>query len=172
MQQQQPLKVKANTISKYFKRAGSRLNAEVLEDNEQSDTVANEVLNTADMQSGLNKSTFAAATGTFQEYVNAGESELPVHEKAITDDMIVTAVRGSAEVATDDGSDSEYDADPTPEADFLCKDALGYLMKVKAYCVKKSLSKKSPLCLSFVEDEIVWSAIHKHCRTKITALLR
>nr|XP_037270604.1 tigger transposable element-derived protein 6-like [Rhipicephalus microplus] len=189
MQQQQPLKVnlrgaidmvvaswwqvKADTISKCFKRAGFVRNAEALEDDEQSDTSrADETLNTDDVWSCLVDSNFVTATDTFQEFVDAGESELSVCEEASTDDAIVAAVRGSAEVATDDESDSEEDVDPTPEPDFPCKDALEYLAKVKTYCAKNSLSEKSLQCLSFVEDEIVRSAVRKHCQTKITAFFR
>ncbi|KAH6934378.1 hypothetical protein HPB50_023885 [Hyalomma asiaticum] len=106
------------------------------------------------------------------EFVDAGESELSVCEEASTDDAIVAAVRGSAEVATDDESDGEDDVDPTPEPDFPCKDALEYLAKVKTYCAKNSLSEKSLQCLSFVEDEIVRSAVRKHRQTKITAFFR
>ncbi|XP_037528448.1 uncharacterized protein LOC119405678 [Rhipicephalus sanguineus] len=148
MQQQQPLKVnlrgaidmvvaswwkvKADTISKCFKRAGFVRNAETLEDDEQSDTsLADETLNTDDVWSGLVDSNFVTATDTFQEFVDAGESELPVCEEASTDDAIVAAVRGSAEVTTDDESDGEDEVDPTPEPDFPCKDALEYLAKVK-----------------------------------------
>ncbi|KAH6935620.1 hypothetical protein HPB50_007071 [Hyalomma asiaticum] len=76
---------------------------------------------------------FVTATDTFQEFVDAGESELSVCEEASTDDAIVAALRGSAEVATDDESDGEDDVDPTPEPDFPCKDALEYLAKVKTY---------------------------------------
>ncbi|KAH8008974.1 hypothetical protein HPB51_008545 [Rhipicephalus microplus] len=104
-----------------------------------------------------------------EKFVDAGESEPSVCEKASTDDTIVAAVRGSAEVATDDESDGEDDVDPTPEPDFLCKDALEYLAKVKTYCAKNSLSEKSLQCLSFVEDEIVRSAVRKHRQMKITA---
>lgn len=82
---------------------------------------------------------------------------------------IVAAVCGSAEVATDDGED---DVDPMPEPDFSCKDALECLTKVKAYCARNSLRKKSLQCLSFLEDEIVRSAVHKHCQMKITAFFR
>ncbi|KAL1424620.1 hypothetical protein MTO96_020024 [Rhipicephalus appendiculatus] len=88
------------------------------------------------------------------------------------DDAIVAAVRGSAEVATNDELDGEDDVDLTPEPDFPCKDALEYLTKVKAYCVKNNLSEKSLQCLSFVEDEIVRSAILKHRQTKITTFYR
>lgn len=189
MQQQQPLKVnlrgaidmvvaswwqvKADTISKCFKRAGFVRNAEALEDDEQSDTsLADETLNTDDVWSCLVDSNFVTATDTFQEFVDAGESELSVCEEASTDDAIVAAVRGSAEVATDDESDGEDDVDPTPEPDFPCKDALEYLAKVKTYCAKNSLSEKSLQCLSFVEDEIVRSAVRKHRQTKITAFFR
>ncbi|KAH6948269.1 hypothetical protein HPB50_023323 [Hyalomma asiaticum] len=42
-------KVKADTISKWFKRAGFMRHAEALEDDEQSDTVANESLNIDDV---------------------------------------------------------------------------------------------------------------------------
>ncbi|KAH6933450.1 hypothetical protein HPB50_015016 [Hyalomma asiaticum] len=70
-----------------------------------------------------------AATPRVREFVDAGESELSVCEEASTDDAIVAAVRGSAEVATDDESDGEDDVDPTPEPDFPCKDALEYLAK-------------------------------------------
>ncbi|KAH6937385.1 hypothetical protein HPB50_027529 [Hyalomma asiaticum] len=86
-------------------------------------------LNTDDVWSGLVDSNFVTATDTFQEFVDAGESELSVCEEASTDDAIVAAVRGSAEVATDDESDGEDDVDPTPEPDFPCKDALEYLAK-------------------------------------------
>ncbi|KAH8033966.1 hypothetical protein HPB51_018435 [Rhipicephalus microplus] len=139
-QQQQPLKVnlrgaidmvvaswwqvKADTISKCFKRAGFVRNAEALEDYEQSDTsLADETLNTDDVWSCLVDSNIVAATDTFQDVVDAGESELSVCQEASTDYAIVAAVRGSAEVATDD----EDDVDPTPEPDFPCKDALEYL---------------------------------------------
>ncbi|KAH7939507.1 hypothetical protein HPB52_013347 [Rhipicephalus sanguineus] len=124
---------------------------QTLEDDEQSDTsLADETLNTDDVWSGLVDSNFEVST----------------------DDAIVAAVRGSAEVATDDESDGEDEVDPTPEPDFPCKDALEYLAKVKTYCVKNSLSEKSLQCLSFVEDEIVRSAVHKHRQTKITAFFR
>ncbi|KAL3231904.1 hypothetical protein MRX96_023170 [Rhipicephalus microplus] len=153
--------------------AGFVRNAEALEDDEQSDTsLADETLNTDDVWSCLVDSNFVTATDTFQEFVNAGESELSVWEEASTDDAIVAAVRGSAEVATDDESDGEDDVDPTPEPDFACKDALEYLAKLKTYCAKNSLSEKSLRCLSFVEDEIVRSAVRKHRPTKITALFR
>ncbi|KAH8038698.1 hypothetical protein HPB51_002842 [Rhipicephalus microplus] len=135
---------KADIISKCFKRAGFVRNAEALEDDEQSDTsLADETLNTDDVWSCLVDRNFVTATDTFQEFVNAGESELSVCEEASTDDAIVAAVRGSAEVATDDESDGEDDVDPTPEPDFACKDALEYLAKVKTYCAKNSLSEKS-----------------------------
>ncbi|KAL3193466.1 hypothetical protein MRX96_016822 [Rhipicephalus microplus] len=106
------------------------------------------------------------------QFVDAGESELSVCEEASTDDAIVAAVRGSAEVATDDELDGEDDVDQTPEPDFPCKDALEYLAKVKTYCAKNSLSKKLLQCLSFVENEIVRSAVRKHRQTKITAFFR
>ncbi|KAH8026329.1 hypothetical protein HPB51_019568 [Rhipicephalus microplus] len=138
---------KADTISKCFKRAGFVRNAEALEDDEQSDTsLADETLNT-DVWSCLVDSNFVTATDTFQEFVDAGKSELSVCKEASTDDAIVAAVRGSAEVATDDKSDGEDDVDPTPEPDFPCKDALEYLAKVKTYCAKNSLSEKSLQCL-------------------------
>ncbi|KAL3217505.1 hypothetical protein MRX96_032303 [Rhipicephalus microplus] len=153
MQQQQPLKVnlkgaidmvvaswrqvKVDTIRKCFKRAGFVRNAEALEDDEQSDTsLADETLNTDDVWSCLVDSNFVTATNTFQEFVDAGESELSVCEEASTDGAIVAAVRGSAEVATDDESDGKDDVDPTPEPDFSCKDAMEYLAKVKTYCAK------------------------------------
>ncbi|KAH8019529.1 hypothetical protein HPB51_019956 [Rhipicephalus microplus] len=140
---------------------------------EQSDTsLADETLNTDDMWSCLVDSNFVTTTDTFQELVDAGEPELSVCEEASTDDVIVAAVRGSAEVTTDDESDGEDDADPTPEPDFPCKDALEYLAKVKTYCAKKSLSEKSLQCLSFVEDEIVRSTVRKHRQMKITAFFR
>nr|XP_037270301.1 tigger transposable element-derived protein 6-like [Rhipicephalus microplus] len=155
MQQQQPLKVnlrgaiymvvaswwqvKADTISKCFKRAGFVRNAEALEDDEQSDpSLADETLNTDVLWSCLIDSNFVTAADTFQEFVDAGESEFSVCEEASTDDAIVAAVRGSAEVATDDESDGEDDVDTTPEPDFLCRDALEYLAKVKTYCAKNS----------------------------------
>ncbi|KAH7961809.1 hypothetical protein HPB52_012242 [Rhipicephalus sanguineus] len=116
--------VKADTISKYFKRAGFVHNAQAPEDDEQSDTsLADETLNTDDVWPGLVDSNFVSATNTFQEFVDARESELSVCEEASTDDVIVTAVRGSAEVATY-GKD---DVDPTSEPDFPCQDALKYL---------------------------------------------
>ncbi|KAH8022436.1 hypothetical protein HPB51_024535 [Rhipicephalus microplus] len=150
-----------------------RKRIQALEDDEQSDTsLANEALNTDDVWSRLVDSNFVTTTDTFQEFVDAGESELSVYEEASTDDAIVAAVRGSAEVATDDESDGEDDVDPTPEPDLPCKDALEYLAKVKTYCAKNSLSEKSLQCLSFVEDEIVRSAVRKHSQTKITAFFR
>ncbi|KAH8031816.1 hypothetical protein HPB51_020934 [Rhipicephalus microplus] len=111
MQQQQPLKVnvrgaidivvaswwqvKADTISKCFKRAGFVRNAEALEDDEQSYTsLADETLNTDEVWSCLVDSNFVTATDTFQEFVDTGESELSVCEEASTDDAIVAAVRG------------------------------------------------------------------------------
>ncbi|KAH8035060.1 hypothetical protein HPB51_004301 [Rhipicephalus microplus] len=166
----QSIPVKADTISKCFKRAGFVRNAEALEDDEQSHTsLADETLNTDDVWSCLVDSNFVTATDTFQEFADAGESKLSVCKKASTDDAIVAAVRGSAEVATGDESDSEDDVDPTPEPDFLCKDTLEYLSKVKTYCAKNSSSEKSLQCLSFVEDEIVRSAVREHRQTKITA---
>ncbi|KAH6940353.1 hypothetical protein HPB50_026973 [Hyalomma asiaticum] len=95
-------------------------------------TVANEALNTDDVWYGLVESNFVTATDTLQEFVDAGELELAVYEEVSTDDAVVAVVRGSAEVATDDGSDGEDDVDPTPEPHFSCKDALEYLTKVKA----------------------------------------
>ncbi|KAH8042416.1 hypothetical protein HPB51_023255 [Rhipicephalus microplus] len=147
--------------------------SEALEDDEQSDTsLANETLNTDDVWSCLIDSNFVIATDTFQEFVDASESELSVCEEASTDEAIVAAVHCSAEVATDDESDGEDDVDPTPEPDFPCKDALEYLAKVKTYWAKNSLSEKSLQYLSFVEDEIVGSAVRKHRQTKITAFFR
>ncbi|KAH6947914.1 hypothetical protein HPB50_022090 [Hyalomma asiaticum] len=105
-------------------------------------------LNTDDVWSGLVENNFVAATDTFQEFVDVRESKLAVCGEASTDDAIVAAVRGSAEVATDD-------VDPTPEPDFSCKDTLEYLTKVKAYCTKNSLNEKSLQCLSFVENKLV-----------------
>ncbi|KAH8033143.1 hypothetical protein HPB51_007873 [Rhipicephalus microplus] len=147
-----------------------QLNLEkALEDDEQSDpSLADETLNPDVLWSCLVDSNFVTAADTFQEFVDAEESELSVCEEASTDDAIVAAVRGSAEVATD----GEDDVDPTPEPDFPCKDALEYLAKVKTYCAKNSLSEKSLQCLSFVEDEIVRSAVHKHRQTKIAAFFR
>ncbi|KAH6933054.1 hypothetical protein HPB50_011729 [Hyalomma asiaticum] len=139
-----------------------------LEDDEQSDTVADEALN-SDVWSGLVESSFVTATNTLQEFVDTGESELAVCKKASTDDAIVAALFGDAEVATNDNSDGEDDVDPTPEPDFSCKDSLEYLAKVKAYCAKNILSEKSLPCLNFVGDEIVRSAVHKHHQMKITA---
>ncbi|KAH6947229.1 hypothetical protein HPB50_017615 [Hyalomma asiaticum] len=152
--QQQPLKVnlrgtvdmvvaswwqvKANTISKCFKRAGFVCSAEALEGDEQRDTVANEALNTDDVWSGLVESNFVATTDTFQEFVDTGESELAVCEEASMDYVIVAVVRGSVKVATDDDSDGEGDVDPTREPDFSYKDVSEYLTKVKAYCAKNS----------------------------------
>ncbi|KAH6920785.1 hypothetical protein HPB50_028227 [Hyalomma asiaticum] len=142
------------------------------EDDQQSDTVANEELNTDDVCSGLAESNFVTATDTFQKFVDAKEWELAVCEEASTDDAIVAAVRGTAVVATDDDSDGEDDVDPTPEPDFACKDALKYRTKLKAQCAKNSLSEKSIQCLSFVEDKIVRNAVHKHRPTKVTAFSR
>ncbi|KAL3191913.1 hypothetical protein MRX96_059416 [Rhipicephalus microplus] len=151
----------------------SRKRIQALEDYEQSDpSLADETLNTDVLWSCLIDSNFVTAADTFQEFVDAGESKFSVCEEASTDDAIVAAVRGSAEVATDDESDGEDDVDPTPEPDFPCKDALEYLDKVKTYCAKNSLSEKSLQCLSFVEDEIVRSAVHKHRQTKITTFFR
>ncbi|KAH6943969.1 hypothetical protein HPB50_000967 [Hyalomma asiaticum] len=146
-------------------------NIEALEDDEQSDTVANEALTTDDVWSGLVESNFVAATDTLQEFVDAGESGLAVCEEASTDDAIVAAVRGSAEVTTDDDADGEDNVNPMAKPDFSCKDTLEHLTKVKAYCAKQgsSLSEKSLQCVNFVEDEIVRSAVDKHCQTKITA---
>ncbi|KAH6922609.1 hypothetical protein HPB50_017283 [Hyalomma asiaticum] len=109
---------------------------------------------------------------TFQEFVDAGDSELAVCEEASTNDAIIAAVHGSAEVATDDNSDSKDNVDTMPEPDFSSKDALEYLTKVKAYCAKKSLSEKLLQCFSSVEDETVRRAVHKHCQMKITAFFR
>ncbi|KAL3175817.1 hypothetical protein MRX96_001001 [Rhipicephalus microplus] len=149
----------------------SRKRIQALEDDEQSDTsLADETLNTDGVWSCLVDSNFVTVTDTFQKFVDAGELELSVCEEASTDVAIVAAVRSSAEVATDDESDGEDDVDPTPEPDFPCKNALEYLAKVKTYCAKNSLSEKSLQCLSFVEDEIVRSAVRKHRQTKITAL--
>ncbi|KAL3217506.1 hypothetical protein MRX96_032304 [Rhipicephalus microplus] len=93
----------------------SRKRIQALEDYEQSDTsLADETLNTDDVWSCLVDSNIVAATDTFQDVVDAGESELSVCQEASTDYAIVAAVRGSAEVATDD----EDDVDPTPEPDF------------------------------------------------------
>ncbi|KAH6945954.1 hypothetical protein HPB50_010923 [Hyalomma asiaticum] len=100
--------------------------------------------------SGLVQSNFVTATDTFQEFVDGLESELAVCEEASKDDMIVTAVRSSAEVATNDYLDGKDDVDLAPEPDFSYKGALEYLTKMKAYCAKNSLSEKSLQCLSFV----------------------
>ncbi|KAH8023167.1 hypothetical protein HPB51_011281 [Rhipicephalus microplus] len=121
--------VKADTISKCFKRAGFLRNAEALEDEQGDTSLADETLNTDDVWSCLVYSNFVTTTDNFQEFVDAGESELPVCEEASTDDAIVAAVRGNAEVATDDESDGEDDVDLTPEPDFPCKGALEYLAK-------------------------------------------
>ncbi|KAH8009506.1 hypothetical protein HPB51_018152 [Rhipicephalus microplus] len=165
--------VKANTISECFKRAGFVRNAEALEDDEQSATsLADETFNTGDVWYCLVDSNFVTATDTFQEFVDARESELSVCEEVSTDDVIVAAVHGSVEVAMDDESDGEDDVDPVPEPVFQCKDALKYLAKVKMHCAKNSLSEKVLQCLSFVEDEIVRSAVRKHRQTKITAFFR
>ncbi|KAL3180042.1 hypothetical protein MRX96_036997 [Rhipicephalus microplus] len=108
----------------------SATSSEALEGYELSDTsLAEETLNTDDMWSCLVDSNFVTATDTFQEFVDTGESELSVCEEASTDDAIVAAVRGSAEVATDDESGGEDDVDPTPEPDFPCKDALDAVRK-------------------------------------------
>ncbi|KAH6922156.1 hypothetical protein HPB50_009905 [Hyalomma asiaticum] len=95
--------VKADTISKCFKKASFVRNAEALEDSEQSNTVTDEA---DDVWSGLIESNFVTTTDTFQEFVNAGESELAGCKEASMDDAIVTAVHGSAEAATDDGSEA------------------------------------------------------------------
>ncbi|KAH6924405.1 hypothetical protein HPB50_016699 [Hyalomma asiaticum] len=63
------------------------------EDDEQSDTAANEELNTDDVWSGFVESNFVTATDTFQEFVDAEEWKLAVCEEASTDDTIVVAVR-------------------------------------------------------------------------------
>ncbi|KAH6933507.1 hypothetical protein HPB50_015843 [Hyalomma asiaticum] len=101
------LKVKANIISKGFKRAGFVSNVEALEDDEQSDTFVNEVLNTDDMWSVLVESNFVTTADSFLEFVDIGELELAVceEEEASTGDAIVAVVHGSAEVATDNYSD-------------------------------------------------------------------
>ncbi|KAH6944216.1 hypothetical protein HPB50_002346 [Hyalomma asiaticum] len=78
-------------------------------------------LNIDDVWSSLVERNFVTTTDTFQEFVDAGESELPVGEEASTDDAIVAVVRGSAEVATNDNSDGEDDVNLTPEPDFSCK---------------------------------------------------
>ncbi|KAL3229483.1 hypothetical protein MRX96_023576 [Rhipicephalus microplus] len=44
--------------------------------------------------------------------------------------------------------------------------------EVKTCYVKNCLSEKSLQCLSFVEDEIVCSAVRKDRQTKITAFFR
>ncbi|KAH6945252.1 hypothetical protein HPB50_007680 [Hyalomma asiaticum] len=122
--------VKADTISKCFNRTRFVRNAEALEDDEQSDTVANEELDTDDVWSSLVESNFVTATDTFREFVYAGESELAVCEEASRDDAIVAVVHSSSvEVATDDDSDGEDDVNWMLEPDFLCKDALQYLKK-------------------------------------------
>ncbi|KAH6947975.1 hypothetical protein HPB50_022291 [Hyalomma asiaticum] len=118
----------------------------------------------------LVENNFVIVTDNFQEFVDAGEfEELAVCEEVSTDEAIIAVVRSSAEVATEDNLDSEDNVNLTPESAFSCKDSLEYLMKVKAYCVKNSLSKESLQCLSFVEDEIVRSAVPKHRQVKITA---
>ncbi|KAL1477553.1 hypothetical protein MTO96_035659 [Rhipicephalus appendiculatus] len=104
-------------------------NAEALEDDEQSDNVADATLNTDYVWYGLTESKFVTATDTFQEFVDAGGSELSVCEEASVDDTIIAAVRGSAEPATDDEADGKGDVNPTPEPDFPCKDTLEYLTK-------------------------------------------
>ncbi|KAH6930717.1 hypothetical protein HPB50_017861 [Hyalomma asiaticum] len=91
-----------------------------LEDDEQRHTVAKEALNTDDMWSGLVESNFVATIDTFQEFVDAGESELAVCEEVSTDDANVAAVCSSAEFAIDDDSDCEEDVDPMPKPDFSC----------------------------------------------------
>ncbi|KAH6946498.1 hypothetical protein HPB50_013754 [Hyalomma asiaticum] len=166
------VKVKANTISKCFKWAGFVCNAETPEDDEHSDTVANEALNIDDVWSGLvGEQLFYCHRHLPRICRHRGQ--LAVCKEVSMDDAINTVVRGSAEVATDDDLDGKDDVDLTPEPDFSRKDALEYLTKVKAYyCTKKSLSKKSLQCLSFVEDEIVRGAVHKHHQTKTTAFFR
>lgn len=120
---------------------------------------------------GLVDSKFATATDTFREFVNAGESELPFCDEVSSDDLILAAVQGSAEVATHDESDGKDDDDPMPELDFPCKDTLEYLTKVKRYCTKNHLSEKSLQESNFIEDEIVRSIVLKYHQTKIMALL-
>ncbi|KAL3200858.1 hypothetical protein MRX96_013124 [Rhipicephalus microplus] len=70
----------------------SRKRIQALEDDEQSDTsLADETLNTDDVWSCLVDSNFVTATDTFQEFVDAGKSELSVCKEASTDDAIVAA---------------------------------------------------------------------------------
>ncbi|KAH6945781.1 hypothetical protein HPB50_009918 [Hyalomma asiaticum] len=107
-----------------FELTSHQKKRETLEDGEQSDTVTDEALNTDNMKSGLIESNFVTATDTFQEFVDARELELAVCEEASTDDAIIAAVHGSAEVASNDNSDGKDDVDPAPEPDFPCKDAL------------------------------------------------
>ncbi|KAH6931214.1 hypothetical protein HPB50_022948 [Hyalomma asiaticum] len=146
----EPALHKTNKL-KYFS-----ISKKALEDDEQSNNVANEALNTHDVWSGLVESNFVTTTDTFQEFVDAEESELAVCEEASTDGAFVAVVHGSAETATyDDDSGCEDNVEQTPEPDFSCNDALEYLMKAKAYCAKNSLSEKSLQCLSFVEDKTV-----------------
>ncbi|KAL3218908.1 hypothetical protein MRX96_031269 [Rhipicephalus microplus] len=84
------IEAKADTMSKCFKRAGFVRNAQAPEDDEQCDTsLADETLNTDDVCSCLVDSNFVTATDTFQEFVDAGESELSVCEEASTDGAIV-----------------------------------------------------------------------------------
>lgn len=119
------------------------------------------------MWSGFIDSHFVSGTNTFQECVDAGETELSACEEASTNSVIVAAVRSGMELATEDESDGENDIDPTP--DVPCKDVLKYLSKAKMCCAKNNLSDKAFQCLSLVEDEIIQSAVKKHCHTKITA---
>ncbi|KAH8019558.1 hypothetical protein HPB51_019985 [Rhipicephalus microplus] len=125
------------------------------------DSVVDETVNTDDVWSSLVDSKFITATDTFQEFVDAWESKLPVCDEVCSDDVIVAAVRGSVKVATDDESGGEDDVDPAPKLYFLFKDALECLTKGKKYCTKNNLSKKSLQCFSFVEDDIVRSAVLK-----------
>ncbi|KAH7954184.1 hypothetical protein HPB49_016256 [Dermacentor silvarum] len=109
------IEVKATTTSKCFNKAGFVRNADALEADEKSDNVADDMVNTNDVWSSLRENKFMSATDTFQEYVDAGESELLVCEEASTDDAIVAAVCSSAELATEDESDGDDDVDPTPD---------------------------------------------------------
>ncbi|KAL3190437.1 hypothetical protein MRX96_019316 [Rhipicephalus microplus] len=127
-----------------------------------------------DIECGLKKASVAAKYGVSDTtvstiYKNKDKLRQQLQQDSFSLSRKRIPVRGSAEVATDDESDGEDDVDPTPEPDFLCKDALEYLAKVKTYCAKNSLSEKSLQCLSFVEDEIVRSAVRKHRQMKITA---
>lgn len=86
-------------------------------------------------------------------------------EQAMTDEAIVAAVQGDQEEAV---LESVRNEDDINIPDFLCKDTLDYLNKLKVLCTANNLSEEALKHLSDVEDEVVSKAVKKQRQSKIT----